>query len=103
MQSRDTMQRGFPTRLQMKDTRDELLQMDWITRHEALSVWRERDHLAYCRLLTMLGPGQARTGIDEGRSSSYMCAVIVAFPPVRPKRQLTLEEAFLRQVAPRRE
>lgn len=87
----------------MQGARNKLLGMDWVTRHQELAVWRERNFPAYCRLLTMLGPDQARSGVDEGRPPSYLYGVIVAAPPARPKRQLTLKETFDRQVVRRRE
>ena len=97
------MERGFPTKTQMQGVSNKLLDMDWVTRHQELAVWRERNHLAYCRLLTMLGPDQAHSGVDEGRPPSYLYGVSVAAPPATPKRQLTLEETFARQVVRRRD
>lgn len=93
--------RRLPSKRAMAGVREELLQCDWVTRHERLADWRGRNFAAYCRLLTMLAPDEALNGIAEGLPPTFLFGVMVPCAPADTKRQLTLEESFER-VARRR-
>lgn len=93
--------RRLPSKRAMAGVREQLLQCDWMTRHERLAEWRGRNFAAYCRLLTMLAPDEALNGIAEGLPPTFLFGVMVPCAPADTKRQLTLEESFER-VARRR-
>ena len=72
--------------------------MDWLDRALLLDMLRQIDCVGHQKLLSKLGPDEAVDGRAEAKPPTSLFKVMTGLPAAPPKRQITLEETFERQV-----